>query len=115
MLETESYFGIKKHAKNIVLKNIYRQYYDLPNEMQFRKADPVLKTIVDTSETLQKVDKLTQFIHPSLIFFSKELFDNQISRIMQTLHGSNTNKGELNNNHFQNLKTINDHLLSSDP
>lgn len=69
--------GIHEEAHKIVLKNIYHTYYDLPANERFRKPDQLMKIVVDGSETLKKVERLHDFgLHPTLIFFSKELFDN---------------------------------------
>ena len=56
-----------------------------------------------------------QYIHPSLIFFSNELYENQIMKIMKTLHGNDIKKEDKTSKHYQNLRAINDHLMSSDP
>ena len=71
--------NLTRAVKDVVLKNIYRQYYDLPNDQSFRKPDMVMRTIVETSETIQKAEQLQEKgLHPTLIFFSKELYENQI-------------------------------------
>tara|TARA_B110000285_G_C14795475_1_gene455022 strand:- start:167 stop:451 length:285 start_codon:yes stop_codon:yes gene_type:complete len=68
---------IHNEAHRLVLKNIYHNYYDLPTDQQYRKPDQLMKIVVDGSETLAKVKKLHEFgLHPSLIFFSSELYDN---------------------------------------
>lgn len=83
-----------------MLNNLYREYYDIPNNLRVRKADDLMRIAVDTSETLKKVEKLQQRgLHPSLIFFSHDLYDNQVSRIMQILHGTNIDKEKRSNKH----------------
>ena len=68
---------IHEAAHKIVLKNLYKTYYDLPNELAVRKPDAAMKTVVDTSYTLDRVKKLQeQGLHPSTIFFSGELYEN---------------------------------------
>jgi hypothetical protein len=44
--------------------------------MHFRKADAIMRQVVDTSESLKRAKDLTEYLHPALIFFSKELYDN---------------------------------------
>jgi len=68
---------IHKTAKQMVLKNVYKTYYDLRNDTSYRKPDIAMRAIVETSETLKKVETLHEHgLHPQLIFFGKELFDN---------------------------------------
>lgn len=102
LIEARSHTAITRKAKEVVLNNIYRQYYDIPNDLKVRKPDAVLKTIVDTSETLKKVESLIEHgMHPSLIFFSKELFENQINKVMRNLHGTSIANRERLSMHFQ--------------
>ena len=35
-----------------VLRNVYRSFYDIPNDRAVRQADPLMKTVVGTSEAL---------------------------------------------------------------
>jgi len=69
-----------KAQEDQVLRNVYRQYYDIPNElnMGIRKADDYMRVVVQESETLNKVRKLytNTGMHPSLIFFSDSLHEN---------------------------------------
>lgn len=68
---------IHRVAHATVLKNLYRTYYDLPNDLAVRKPDSTMKTVVDTSETLKRVKNLSnQGLHPSVLFFSAELYEN---------------------------------------
>jgi hypothetical protein len=50
-----------------------------------------------------------------LIFFGKELFENQIQNVMQKLHGSNNKKENEDNIHCQQLQKINDILIECSP
>lgn len=51
-IEKMTQTNLTRAVKDVVLKNIYRQYYDLPNDQSFRKPDMVMRTIVETSETI---------------------------------------------------------------
>ena len=70
---------INEQTADMVLSNIYKEYYDLPNDIHYRKADMLMRTIVDNSEALMRARTLSEYLHPTLIFFSKELYDNQMS------------------------------------
>jgi len=75
-----------------------------------------MSAIVDSSETLERARKLHETgLHPSLIFFSKELFDSQISRCMQKLHGDNIKVEDRGSKHLQQVRTINDALVELEP
>lgn len=79
--------------KNLVLKNIYRGYYDIAEERQVRKADPTMRAVVETSEALEGAETLhNKGLHPSLILFGKDLFESQIQRCLRHLHGKNIEK-----------------------
>ena len=68
---------VHKEMRNLVLKNIYRGYYDISDDRIVRKADSTMKAIVDTSDTLRTSKKLHEMgMHPSLIFFDKDLFES---------------------------------------
>lgn len=115
-IEKEAHLEIHKKAHKMVLKNLYKTYYDLPNDFMARKADSTMEAIVESSEALRKARVLQERgMHPSLIFFSKELYDNQISRCMQILHGSHLKGDQKTDTHFQKVREINDILLGSDP
>lgn len=106
---------IHKLAKEAVLRNVYKSYYDLPNDIKARKADATMRAVVDTSETLARVEALHEHgLHPKLIFFGDELYENQVQACMKELHGSGKDDSKLNK-HYQNLRMINDLLLSCSP
>ena len=54
-VEQRAHHEIHRAAHRTVLKNLYKTYYDVPNDMAVRKADATMKTIVDTSATLKRV------------------------------------------------------------
>ena len=71
---------------------------------------------METSKALERARELQEKgMHPSLIFFSKELLDNQVSRCMQILHGSHLKGDKRTSKHFERLAEINDILLASEP
>ena len=58
---------------------MYRDKYDIPLDLMVRKADKEIRQAVDTSEALEKVNHLiNSSIHPSLIFFEKEMPEHLI-------------------------------------
>ena len=107
--------GIHKLAREAVLRNLYKSYYDLPNDLKARKADATMRAVVETSETLGRVETLHEHgLHPKLIFFGNELYENQVQACMRELHGTGKDDSKLNR-HYQNLRTINDMLLACTP
>ena len=57
-VEQRAHSEIHRVAHKIVLKNLYKTYYDVPNDMAARKPDATMKTVVDTSKTLERVKNL---------------------------------------------------------
>ena len=69
--------------------NIYRRRYDIPNDLMVRKADKDIRMAVSDSEALKKLESmLANGIHPSLIFFQKEMPEEKIKRVTAKLHGT---------------------------
>ena len=48
-VEQRAHSEIHRSAHKTVLKNLYKTYYDVPNDMAARKPDATMKTVVDTS------------------------------------------------------------------
>jgi hypothetical protein len=72
--------------KSQTLWNVYREFYDIPKDLFVRKSDPMMRLAVHTSEALKRADKMRKDgINPSLIFFSKDLEENQIKKIVAIL------------------------------
>jgi hypothetical protein len=94
----------------MVLRNLYRGFYDIPNEMQgMRKPDDLMRIIVRNSDTLDRVEKLEENtgLHPSMIFFANNLYENQIQSVMQTLHGEGKKvKKDGKLREFKNLQIV---------
>lgn len=76
-----------------------------------------MRTVVGTSEALKRAESLHTRIglHPSLIFFEQELFENQISKAIRTLHGDDIPEDKVNSQHFQMIRAINDWLTDVHP
>ena len=69
--------------------NIYRRRYQIPNDLMVRKADRDIRMAVESSEAIKKLEKLIENgIHPSLIFFQKDLSEEKIMRATAKLHGT---------------------------
>lgn len=59
--------------------NIYRKRYGIPDDLMVRKPDVDIRLAVDDSVALKKLQKMLQSgIHPSLIFFEKEMDEEKI-------------------------------------
>ena len=69
--------------------NIYRRRYQIPNDLMVRKADRDIRVAVESSEAIKKLESLiTNGIHPSLIFFAKDMPEEKIIRATARLHGT---------------------------
>ena len=113
VIEGKSNRMVHRTLKNLVLKNVYRGYYDISDDQAVRKPDATMSAIVDTSEALKSAEKLHDMgIHPSLLFFDKDLFETQIQRCMTHLHGRNIRKEDRSSAHAQQIKTINNCLTA---
>lgn len=44
--------GVHGGMQKLVLKNVYRSFYDIANDRQVRKPDMVMRAVVETSEAL---------------------------------------------------------------
>ena len=59
--------------------NVYKKQYDIPNDLMVRRPDREIRMSMEHSETLERVRMMAEHsIHPSLLFFEKELSDNLI-------------------------------------
>ena len=73
----KSNLSVHNYLHKMVLNNVYRGFYDIENERGIRKPDELMKTVVDSSEALERARDLQELgLHPSLIFFDKSLYDN---------------------------------------
>ena len=71
-----------------VIKNLYRERYDIPTDLMVRKPDVDILKTVKTSESLFRVREMEEkSINPSLIFFEKGLPERLIQTVIQKLHG----------------------------
>ena len=77
-LNAQASQSVHSALESHVLKNVYRGFYDIPNELPVRKPDDLMSTVVGTSEALRRAESLHTRIgmHPSLIFFDQELYEN---------------------------------------
>ena len=41
-IEANSHTAITDQARKMIVKNIYRSYYDIPNDVHARKPDPIM-------------------------------------------------------------------------
>lgn len=57
-----------------MLWNVYREFYDIPKDLYVRKADPIMRHAVYTSEAIRRAENLRlSSLNPALIFFAKNL------------------------------------------
>ena len=66
--------------------NVYRKRYDVPDDLRVRKSDRDIREAVRSSEALVRVQKmLDDSIHPSLLFFEKDMPEKLITVVVQKL------------------------------
>lgn len=76
--------------------NVYREFYDIPKDLWVRKADPLMRLAVQSSEAFNRADKMRKDgINPSLIFFDRALEEHHIKKAVKTLQGDTVTDGEL--------------------
>lgn len=76
-----------------VIKNLYRERYDIPIDLMVRKPDNDITATVKTSESLIRVMEMEEkSINPSLIFFQKGLPERLIQAVIQKLHGDKSSQ-----------------------
>ena len=69
--------------------NIYRRRYGIPNDLMVRKPDVDIRMAVADSDALKKLESmLNTGIHPSLIFFEKEMEEKKIRACIAKIQGS---------------------------
>ena len=69
--------------------NIYRRRYDIPNDLMVRKPDKDIRMAVADSDALKKLESMLQYgVHPSLIFFQKDMLEEKIQKVTAKLHGT---------------------------
>jgi len=61
--------------------NVYRKMYDIPEDLMVRKPDREIRMALADSEAIKRVQKMAEnSIHPSLIFFEKDLDDHLVTQ-----------------------------------
>lgn len=59
--------------------NLYRKRYGIPDDLMVRKADVDIRMAVKDSEAIKKLSQMIEHgIHPSLIFFQKDMDEDKI-------------------------------------
>ena len=59
--------------------NLYRKRYGIPDDLMVRKADLDIRMAVKDSEAIKKLQRMVEGgIHPSLLFFDKEMAEDKI-------------------------------------
>ena len=67
---------IHEQVRNKAMMNIYRKKYNIPEDLMVRRADTDIRMAMESSETIDKIRRMAEnSIHPSMIFFEKELND----------------------------------------
>jgi hypothetical protein len=70
---------IHEQIRSKATMNIYRKTYGIPEDLMVRRPDPEIRDAMKNSETLEKVRMMAEnSIHPSLIFFEKNLPDRMV-------------------------------------
>jgi hypothetical protein len=79
---------LSEDMRKKVTMNLYRQQYGMPNDLMVREADVELRHAVKSSQALKATEKLyNTSLHPSLIFFDKNLPEYLIQKAVERLHG----------------------------
>ena len=69
--------------------NLYRKRYGIPDDLMVRKADFDIRQTVNDSDAIKKLElMLESCLHPSLIFFEKDMSEDRIQKCIANLHGS---------------------------
>ena len=69
---------------------MYRKKYNIPEDLMVRRPDRDIRLAMEHSEAIEKVRLMAEnSVHPSLIFFEKELSDRLVTAAVQKLHGKN--------------------------
>jgi hypothetical protein len=77
MMQQKQY-TLKHQLSKKVMKNLYRERYDIPSDLMVRKADTDIRQSVKASQTLARIEALDRTsIAPSLIFFGNDLTEKQ--------------------------------------
>jgi len=75
---------VKQNKRNLVheqlrqkaVMNLYKKKYDIPEDLMVRKPDRDIRMAMANSSTVDKVARMAEHsVHPSLIFFEKDLDD----------------------------------------
>lgn len=77
LLTTRKQNLIHEQVRKKAMMNVYRKKYDIPEDLMVRKPDHEIRMALNDSEAVQKVQRMAErSIHPSLIFFEKDLDDH---------------------------------------
>lgn len=80
-----------------------------------RKADPFIRDAVRSSQSLKSVAALEETsIHPSLIFFEKDMEEDEIKKAVDRLHGRKEKPAEFKN-FVITMHAVSDILLNGKP
>lgn len=77
LLTTRKQNFIHEQVRKKALINVYRRKYDIPEDLMVRKPDHEIRMALNDSEAILKVQRMAErSIHPSLIFFEKDIEDH---------------------------------------
>jgi len=78
---------IHEQVRKKAIMNVYRNKYGIPQDLMVRKPDVEIRMALKDSEAIAKIQKMAErSIHPSLIFFEKDLEDHLAVIAVTKLH-----------------------------
>lgn len=98
------------------MMNVYRSKYGIPEDLMVRKPDKEIRMTLQDSEAIAKVQKMAErSIHPSLIFFEKDLEDHLAMIAVQKLHSQDFKGKQKEATHLMHFKETNALLSGGNP
>ncbi|CAI2365814.1 unnamed protein product [Moneuplotes crassus] len=87
-IETRSRERFYEDFQKLVVKNVYRDKYGLPKDLNVRPPDKYMVQAVKDSYVAERTDLLQKYsVDPNLVFFHHELEDLEIGYCIKRLHG----------------------------
>lgn len=82
---------VHEQLRQKAVMNVYRRRYDIPDDLMVRKPDKEIRLAMQNSTTIDKVASMAEHsIHPSLLFFERDLDDRSAQMAIAKLHIEDT-------------------------
>ena len=107
---------IHEQIRSKATMNIYKKTYGIPEDLMVRKPDQEIRSAMKNSVTLDKVRMMAEnSIHPSLIFFEKDLPDRMVEIAVKKLHANDRESTDKIAGQFISFKETNTLLSAGSP